>query len=57
MLILAALSVVRLALLASYVALVIADRPWWGVPVLVVFAMGIGCNPPAAVISPKAVKP
>lgn len=50
-LILAAMSVVRLAILAAYVVLVCLGYPWWAVPLLVLFALGLGCKPPAAVIA------
>lgn len=53
MLIIAALSVIRLALLAAYAVLVCLGFPWWAVPLLVLFAFGWGCKPPAAIIAPR----
>ena len=50
MILLAALSVVRLALLAAYCVLVISGNPWWGAPLLAVFVIGAGCKPPGAII-------
>lgn len=53
MLILAAMSIVRLAILAAYVVLVCLGFPWWAVPLLVLFAAGVGCKPPTAILQPK----
>lgn len=53
MILLAALSVVRLALLAAYVVLVFLGSPWWALPLLVLFASGVGCKAPTAIIQPK----
>jgi len=53
MILLAALSVVRLALLLAYCFLVFHGDPWWADPLLVVFVFGWGCKPPAAIIAPR----
>lgn len=53
MLILAAMSIVRLCILAAYVVLVVLGFPWWAVPLLVLFAFGIGCKAPTAILQPK----
>ncbi len=54
MILVAMLSIVRLALLAGYCVLVATGYGWWGVPLLCVFVVGAGCKPPAAYLTPKA---
>jgi hypothetical protein len=40
------LSLPRLFLLMGYVVLVAHGCGWWGVPLLCVFVLGLGCTPP-----------
>jgi len=46
MTLLTVLSLPRIFLLMGYVVLVAYGHPWWGVPLLVLFATGMGCSAP-----------
>lgn len=46
MTLLTVLSLPRLFLLMGYVVLVYHGAGWWGVPLLALFALGMGCKGP-----------
>lgn len=46
MTLLTVLSLPRLFLLMGYVVLVYHGAGWWGVPLLALFALGMGCKAP-----------